>query len=229
MSSNIHTLCVHGGEQENKSSAVSAPIYQSATFSFDTPEDIGDAIKQPFHPLFYGRYATPNTLQAASAIAQLEGAEAGIVVASGMAAISLVFFTFLKAGDHVVAQRSHYPTTSKMLTTILKDLNITVTLVDQVKNDEFARAIQPNTKVLYVETPCNPTLSITDLKFTALLGKKHPGIVTVCDNTFATPFNQRPLEFGIDLVVHSATKYLGGHSDVVAGALVGSKVLIERT
>jgi methionine-gamma-lyase len=127
------------------------PVYQAATFTFESPDEIGAAMLQPFHPQFYGRYATPNSIQAAAAIAELEGAEAGLVTSSGMAAISLALLTYLKTGDHIVAQRTLYPTTSKLITAFLPTMGIDVTVVDQVKNEEFEDAIKPNTKVIYIE------------------------------------------------------------------------------
>lgn len=147
------TLSTHGGESLNDTNAIVMPIYQAATFTFESPEDIGAAMLQPFHPEFYGRYATPNSIQAAAAIAELEGAEAGLVTSSGMAAITLTLLTFLKSGDHIIAQRTLYPTTSKFITTFLPSMGIEVTVVDQVKNEEFEDAIKPNTKVIYIESP----------------------------------------------------------------------------
>ena len=155
------------------------------------------------------------------------GGEAALVVASGMAAVSLVLLTFLRQGDHVVAQQTLYPTTTKLLARKLADFGITATLVDQTDTAAFAAAIQPNTRLIYVESPANPTLALTDLAAVAALGRAQ-GVLTVADNTFATPYNQRPLALGIDLTLHSATKYLGGHSDVVAGVVMGRQAHISR-
>jgi methionine-gamma-lyase len=177
--------------------------------------------------MFYGRYATPNTKQVEATVANLEGAEAGLAVASGMAAVSLVLLSFLKAGDHIVAQRTLYPTTFKLIYEKLPTFGIETSFVDQTNLNEFKEALQPNTKLIYVESPANPTLSLTDLKGVAELAKNER-LISVADNTFATPVNQRPISHGIDLVVHSATKYLAGHSDVVAGVVIGRKELIDR-
>lgn len=223
----LNTNLIHAGMAENPSTAVSSPIYQSATYQFDSPEAIAAAMTAEAHPQFYGRYASPNTKQVEVTVAKLEGAEAALVTGSGMAAISLVFLTFLKAGDHVVAQQKLYPTTYKLLAHKLPELGIETTFVEQTDNDAFARAIQPNTKMLYVETPANPTLSLTDLAFIGELGQTHH-LITVADNTFASSYNQRPLSFGLDIVVHSATKYLGGHSDVVAGVVASSQEKISQ-
>ncbi len=218
---------LHAASGENPTRGVSPPIYQSATYRFDAPEDIAAAMVAEAHPQFYGRYASPNTKQVEAIVAALEGGEAALAVASGMAAVSLVLLSFLKQGDHIVAQNTLYPTTQHLIAHKLAELGVTATLVDQTDVDAFAAAIHSNTRLIYVETPANPTLSLTDLAAIAVLGKQHD-ILTVADNTFASPYNQRPLEYGIDMVLHSATKYLGGHSDVVAGVLVAGKEHVSR-
>lgn len=171
------------------------------------------------NPQFYGRYATPNTKQVEAIVSRLEGGEAALAVASGMAAVSLVLLSFVAQGDHVVAQSTLYPTTHKLIGHKLAQMGVEATFVDQTDTAAFAEAIRPNTRLIYVESPANPTLNLTDLAQIVALGKER-GILTVVDNTFATPYNQRPLEMGFDIVLHSATKYLGGHSDVVAGVVV---------
>jgi methionine-gamma-lyase len=221
------TRLIHAGDKHNPSTAVSSPIYQSATYHFDTPEAIAEAMITVGHEQFYGRYASPNTKQAEATIAELEQGEAALTVASGMAAVSLVLLGLLQAGDHIVAQQTHYPTTSNLLQYKLPSLGIEHTLVDQTDPDAFASAIRPNTSLIYLETPVNPLLSLTDLTAVAKIARAH-NITTVADNTFATPYNQRPLTLGVDLVLHSATKYLAGHSDVVAGVVVGDKERIGR-
>lgn len=217
---NMATIQIHAGDEANPSTAVSAPIYQSATFAFETPEEIAAAMAAQAHPQFYGRYATPNTKQVELTVAALEQGEAALAVASGMAAVSLVFFTFLKQGDHVVAQTTHYPSSTKVLEQKLAEYGVATTFVDQTDPAAFAAAIRPNTRLIYVESPANPVLRLTDLTAVAAIARAH-GILTATDNTFATPYNQRPLTLGIDIVLHSATKYLAGHSDVVAGVVVG--------
>lgn len=217
---NMATIQIHAGDEANPSTAVSAPIYQSATFAFETPEEIAAAMAAQAHPQFYGRYATPNTKQVELTVAALEQGEAALAVASGMAAVSLVFFTFLKQGDHVVAQTTHYPSSTKVLEQKLAEYGVATTFVDQTDPAAFAAAIRPNTRLIYVETPANPVLRLTDLTAVAAIARAHH-ILTATDNTFATPYNQRPLTLGIDIVLHSATKYLAGHSDVVAGVVVG--------
>lgn len=220
------TKLIHDGSEQNPSSAISSPIYQSATFRFDKAEDIAEAMVAQAHPLFYGRYATPNTKQVEATVASLEGGEDALAVASGMAAVTLVLMTFLEAGDHVVAQNTLYPTTSKLIAHKLPALGIGSTIVDQTDVDAFAQAIRPETRLLYVETPANPTLTLTDLSALAELAHEKE-IVAVADNTFATSYNQKPLSLGFDVVLHSATKYLSGHSDVVAGVVVSDAARIE--
>lgn len=215
------THLLHGAADENPTPGISPPIFQSATFRFEEPEDIAAAMVAEAHPQFYGRYATPNTKQVEVLIAGLEGGEAALAVASGMAAVSLVLLSFLKQGDHVVAQNTLYPTTQKLIAHKLAQMGVEATLVDQTDTAAFAAAVRPNTRLIYVETPANPTLNLTDLSEIVRLGRQQ-NILTVADNTFASPFNQQPLASGIDVVLHSATKYLGGHSDVVAGVVVSS-------
>lgn len=223
----LHTQTIHAGDAENPSSGVVSPIYQAATYRFDDPADIAEAMVSVAHPQFYGRYASPNTHQVEATVAALEGAEAALALSSGMAAVSLVLLGHLKAGDHVVAQTTHYPTTYKLISHKLPSLGIESTLVDQTDVAAFAEAIQPNTRLIYMESPANPVMSLTDLAAVAEIARAN-GITTVADNTFASPFNQRPLSLGVDLVLHSATKYLGGHSDLVAGVIAGSKARIEQ-
>jgi len=218
---NWQTIAIHAGDEHNPSSGVASPIYQSATFQFTEAEDIAAAAHDTAHPLFYGRNATPNTKQVEATLAQLEQGEAALAQASGMAAISLVLTSLLRAGDHVIAQNTLYPATLHLLRRKFASWGVETTFVDQTDITAFAQAIRPHTKLIYVETPANPTLTLTDLTAVAELARPR-GILTVADNTFSTPYNQRPLNLGLDVVVHSATKYLGGHSDVVAGVIVST-------
>lgn len=223
----MQTTAVHAGDHANPTTAVSSPIYQSATFRFPNPEAIAAAMVTEAHPEFYGRYATPNTKQVEATVAALEGGEAALATASGMAAISLALFSLLRPGDHLVTQHALYPTTHRLITTLLAEWGVTADFVDQTDLDAFAAAIKPNTRLIYVETPANPLLTLTDLSGIADLARARD-LLTVADNTFATPYNQRPLTHGIDLVIHSATKYLAGHSDVVAGVVVGGQAHISQ-
>lgn len=202
--------------------AVSSPIWQSSTFEFRTPEEIAEASIATRPETYYTRYGNPNFTAAAKAIAALEGGEDALVAGSGMGAIMLVLLGLLESGDHVVAQRTHYVGTMKALQRRLPRFGIDVTHVDQTDPGAFETALKPNTRLIYIETPANPTLQLTDLEAVSALGRER-GVTTCVDNTFATPINQSPIRHGIDLVVHSATKYLGGHSDITAGAVVGTK------
>ena len=205
---------------------VAAPIWQSSTFEFQEPEQVAAAATASRPETFYTRYGNPNFTAVQDAVVTLEGGEAALVTGSGMGAIMLVFLGLLRAGQHVVAQKTHYVGTMKALKDWLPRYGIEVTLVDQTDVLAFEAALRSQTRLIFLETPTNPTLAMTDLAAIAELAGAR-GITTCTDNTFATPINQRPLEQGIDLVVHSATKYLGGHSDVTAGAVVGATDLIE--
>jgi cystathionine beta-lyase/cystathionine gamma-synthase len=181
----------------------------------------------PRHDRYYTRDGNPSFSRAEAVLAALEGAEAALLTASGMGAISTTVLALVGSGDHVVAQRTHYMGTSQLLANVLPRFGVTVTLVDQAMPEAFAAAITPATKLILVETPANPLLTITDLTAVGTLARSR-GILTLCDSTIATPINQLPLSNGIDLVVHSATKFLGGHHDLMAGVVLGARELIER-
>jgi cystathionine beta-lyase/cystathionine gamma-synthase len=224
----LQTKAVHTSRSLNQTSAVSPPIWQTTTFSAETAEDFAEIAIATKPAEFYTRYGNPNHHMVEATMASLEGGESALVTGSGMGAIFSAIAGHLQTGDHVIAQRNHYAGTTTLLKDFLPHWGIEVSLVDQAVNDEFIDAIRPNTKLIFVETPVNPLMQITDLRFVVELAKER-GILTICDNTFATPVNQRPLELGIDAVVHSATKYIGGHHDVTAGVLAGSRELVERT
>ena len=173
------------------------------------------------------RYGTPNHTQVADVVASLEGAERAVVVASGMGAVSTLALALLSAGDHVVVQRSVYPGTTSLATELLARFGVSSDLVSQGSPEELAALLRPTTRLVFVETPSNPLLGITDLARFADVTHRH-GALLVADNTVATPMNQQPLRLGADLVWHSATKYLAGHSDVSAGVVAGSTELVER-
>jgi methionine-gamma-lyase len=180
------------------------------------------------HPTeFYTRYGNPTHAQVEKVIASTEGGEAALVTGSGMGAIFIAVMCVLERGDHVVAQRSLYGGTASLFESWLPRWGITSTFVDPSDTQAFARAVEPNTKLIYTETPTNPVMSLTDLRAVSEIARAR-GIVTMTDNTFASPVNQRPIEHGIDVVLHSATKYIGGHSDVTAGIIVGTREFVER-
>src|SRR5262245_25702330 len=228
----LQSKSVYTSKQLNHTSAISPPIWQTTTFSAETAEDFAEVAVAVKPAEFYTRNGNPNHAMVEATLASLEGGEAAQVFSSGMGAIFAAMGCLLETGDHVVAQRNHYAGATTLLKEFLPRWGVEITYVDQTSNDQFAAAVRPNTKLIYVETPVNPLMQVTDLRFVVELARgelaKGRDIVTVCDNTFATPVNQRPLEFGVDAVIHSATKYVGGHHDVTAGALVGSKDFVER-
>ena len=221
------TLLQHGDALPGDDSSVAPPIHPSATFRADDAAHFAQMASQSRHPRYYTRYGNPTLERVAQLIAGLEGGEAALLASSGMGAISATLIGLLKAGDHVVAQTNHYMGTTRLLTELLPRYGVQASLVEQGSVAAFEAAMRPETRLLVVETPANPTLALTDLAAVAALARAH-GAITVADNTFASPINQRPLAMGIDVVVHSATKYLGGHHDLTAGAIVASAALVER-
>jgi len=209
----VNTICTHVGELEDKEfkGAVS-PLYMSTSYQF---EDV-DVKRYPRY------YNTPNQEALGKKMAALEHTEAALIFGSGMAAISTALMTFLQQGDHVVLQQTIYGGTYHFAVSQLERFGIEYSFTEGWEVSDFEREIKPNTKVLYLETPSNPLLTITDIKGVADLAKKK-GILSMIDNTFASPINQTPTDFGIDVVVHSATKYMGGHSDITAGVVAASK------
>ena len=219
------TEAVRGGANlDKKNGPFATPIYQTSTFEVT---DNDQQVRATDTDMFYTRYGNPTLTVVESAIATLEGADAALLFASGMGAITTSILALLKSGDHIVAQRDIYGGASRFFTQWLPKLGIETTLVDTVEYEQHEQAIRGNTKVLYLESPTNPTLRVIDLHRTAALAKKH-GLISMIDSTFATPINQRPVEFGIDLILHSGTKYLGGHSDLIAGIVAGRQDLIDK-
>jgi methionine-gamma-lyase len=222
------TLSVHAGEDRTANfGALSVPIYPASVFAFEDADE-GIAIHNyEKNGYFYGRLGNPTVDALERTVAELENGEAGLAFASGMAAISAAAFTLVGSGDHVVAPESMYSTTTNFLKHIGESFGVETTFVDAADAEAYAAAIRPNTKMFWIESPSNPLVRITDIAEVAAIGRK-AGVATVVDNTFATPFNQRPLELGADLVIHSATKYLGGHSDLTAGVMAGHRDLVEK-
>ncbi|MFN2529034.1 MAG: PLP-dependent aspartate aminotransferase family protein [Candidatus Baltobacteraceae bacterium] len=221
------TMAIHADRALHETSALSPPIFQTSTHRAESDDEFRRIASEPQNDRFYTRHGNPNHSQVAAVISQLEQAEDALVFPSGTAAITAALLAFCKSGDHVVAQRSMYAGTQELLKDLLHPLGISHTFVDQTRVADFASALRENTRMLLVETPSNPLLTITDLRAVAALAKKR-AIVTLADNTFATPINQRPLELGFDIVMHSATKYLGGHSDLSAGVLAARSELTQR-
>lgn len=219
------TEAVRGGtDLSRKNGPLATPIYQTSTFEVTDNEQ---QLRATPTDMFYTRYGNPTCTVAEGAIAELEGVDAALLFASGMNAITTSIMALLKSGDHIVAQRDIYGGTNKFLTQWLPKFGIETTFVDTVEYDQHENAIRPNTKLLYLESPTNPTLRVVDVKRAAAIGKQHR-LITMIDSTFATPVNQRPVEFGIDLVMHSGTKYFAGHSDLICGIMAGRGDLIEQ-
>lgn len=223
----IYTRVVRAGEDHTAHfGALSVPVYPASAFAFPDADEGAAIHNEQKDGFYYGRLGNPTQRALEAAMCELENGDAALALASGMAAISAAVFTLCKSGDHIVAPESGYSTTQNFLRHISDRFGIETTFVDAARADNYADAINVNTKLLWIETPSNPLVRITDIEAVVRLATEN-GIKTVADNTFATPFNQRPLEMGADAVVHSATKYLGGHSDLTAGILVGSREVLD--
>jgi len=219
------TESVHGGKHlEKRNAPMAQPIYQTSTFQVTDSEQ---QLRATGTDMFYSRYGNPTHTAVESAIAELEGADAALLFASGMCAITTSILSLVKNGNHIVAQRDIYGGVTKFLSTWLPKLGIETTFVDTVDYEQYARAIRPNTRLLYLESPTNPTLRVVDLRKAVALARQHQ-LITMIDSTFATPINQRPTEFGIDVVLHAGTKYLGGHTDLICGVAAGRQDLIDK-
>ena len=219
------TEAVRGGSDlSKKNGPLAAPIYQTSTFEVT---DSDQQVRATHTDMFYTRYGNPTHTVAETAIAELEGADAALLFSSGMTAITTTVLALLKSGDHVVAQRDIYGGVAKFFTQWLPKLGIETAFVGTTDYDQHVRAIRPNTRLLYLESPTNPTLRVVDLKKVSAIARQHK-LISMIDSTFATPINQRPLEFGIDLVMHSGTKYFGGHADVICGILAGRQDLVDK-
>ena len=216
----LHTKAIHGGlEPAAHRGAVSVPIYQSSTFAFPSAEEGAARFDGSSEGPIYSRMGNPTVQALESCVADLEEGCGAIATATGMAAISTVFLALLRSGDHVVATEPFYGASRGLLTRYFSRLGVTSTFVPAVDPAALAAAIRPETRLIYVETPANPTLDLVDLLATSAAARG-AGIPLVVDNTFAGPYLQRPIELGADVVLHSATKSLNGHSDVIAGVVV---------
>ena len=222
------TKAIHGGKMADAHKSVAPPLYQTATFYYDTADE-GARLGQEIPPGYvYTRWANPTTRAFEEKVALLEGAEDALATASGMAAVSTAVLTALRRGEHAVAPSAIYQATYQLFADILPSYGIETTVIPDGEVASYERALRPTTKLLYIETPNNPLLGITDIAGVVGLARGR-GALTIADNTFATPYNQNPIALGVDVVVHSATKYLGGHHDLTAGVLAGGAAFIKRS
>ena len=215
MSKNKSTKCVHsGGIKDDKFFGNITPIYPSITY---------DYLKSDSYPRYFN---TPNQLSVCKKISDLENSDDAVMFGSGLAAVATSMFSLLSSGDHVILQKSLYGGTINLVNTEFKKFNISFDYIDVSNLNKLEKTLNSNTKIIYIESPSNPLLSITDIESISIFAKKN-NLISIIDNTFASPINQNPLNLGIDLVIHSATKYLGGHSDILAGTVCGSNKLIS--
>ncbi len=224
----IQTQAIHAGEAPDAATGASAPnLVMSSTFVVDEEISFSANNIRPDTPFIYTRWANPTTAQLESKLAVLEGAEACVAFASGMAASAAVMFSQLSQGDHIIASNTNYPGTAEFVRDTLPRMGVEVALVDSSRSESIEAALQDNTRLVWVETPSNPLLRITDIRAAAAIAHRAGALLAV-DSTFATPIATRPLSLGADLVVHSLTKYIGGHGDAMGGAVAGSQDLIGR-
>jgi cystathionine beta-lyase/cystathionine gamma-synthase len=207
-----------------KNGPMSLPIYQTSTFEVT---DNDEQLRVTGSDSYYTRYGNPTNSVAERTVAALEGVDAALTFSSGMGAITTTIMALLKGGDHIVAQRDVYGGTHKFLSQWLPKFGVETTFVDTTDYQQHEQAIRPNTKLLYVESPTNPSIRVVDLQRIASLAKQQ-GLISMIDSTFGTPINQRPAEYGLDLIMHSGTKYLGGHTDLICGVVAGRKELIDK-
>lgn len=224
----IGTIAIHGGHEKNPFGALSTPIYQTSTFIFDNVEQGGARFAGKEDGYIYSRLGNPTVSVAEKKMALLEGGEACVATGSGMGAIASTLWTLIKAGDHILADKVLYGCTFALLSHGLTKFNVEVDFIDMSDLDLVKKSIKDNTKVIYLETPANPNLKICDIKAISQIAHNNKDIQVIVDNTFATPYCQRPLELGADIVVHSATKYLNGHGDVIAGFAIGKENVISQ-
>ncbi|MEG0804784.1 MAG: methionine gamma-lyase [Lachnospiraceae bacterium] len=225
----LATKAIHAGTTRTKEfRSLGMPIYQTSTFYFDTCEQGGRCFAGEEEGFIYTRLGNPTTNLLEEKVAALEGADAAAATSSGMGAVASCLWTIAAAGKHIVADKTLYGCTFALLNHGMSRYGVEVTFVDSSNLDEVKAALKENTVAVYLETPANPNLKIADIQaISELTHKFNKDIKVVCDNTFATPLLQRPLELGADVVIHSATKYLNGHGDVIAGFVVGSAEFIQ--
>lgn len=216
------TRQIHAGKDKNSAGALCTPIYQTSTFEFDSVEQGGARFAGQEEGYIYSRLGNPTVARVEAILAELENGEAALCTASGMGAITSAIWSAVEAGDEIIASDTLYGCTYALLSHGITKFGVNVNFIDMADLDALKTALNEKTKVVYLETPCNPTLKVIDIAEVSRIAHEYnPGIRVIVDNTFATPYLQRPLDLGADTVVHSATKYLNGHGDVIAGVIVG--------
>ena len=223
---NFSTRAVHAGYKSNEYGALATPIYQTSTFVFESAEQGGRRFALEEEGYIYTRLGNPTCTQVEDKLASLENAEAAVAMASGMGAITSVIWSFISAGDHIIAAKTLYGCTFAYMNHGLTRFGVEVDFVDTSDPENVRRAMKSNTKIIYLESPANPNMLLADINEISKIAHEKDCIVIV-DNTYCTPFIQRPLDLGADVVVHSATKYLNGHGDVIAGFAAGKKDIID--
>ncbi len=218
----MQTRAIHAGETDERD--LVTPIHMASTYLFESAAEAAKAFEQEHVPI-YTRWGNPTTRVMERKVAALEGGADALATASGMAAVSSALLTALQAGDHLVATTGLYSGTYGFVTRNLPRYGVETTLAEGTDPAAFAAALQPHTRAIYLESPGNPTLALNDIAAVVKMAQEH-NLLTLLDNTFATPYNQRPLEMGVDVVVHSATKFLGGHGDAIGGVIVGDDAFI---
>ncbi|MFT7901394.1 O-succinylhomoserine sulfhydrylase [Tenacibaculum ascidiaceicola] len=227
MSKNFETQAIRTQTERSQFSEHSTPLYLTSSFVFDDAEDMRASFAEEKEKNLYSRFSNPNTTEFVNKIVTMEGAEAGYAFATGMAAVFSTFGALLNAGDHIVSCRSVFGSTHSLFTKYLPKWNIKTSYFKITEVDKIESLIQPNTKILYAETPTNPAVDILDLELLGNIAKKH-NLLLVIDNCFATPYLQNPIKFGADLVIHSATKLIDGQGRVLGGVAVGKEDLIRE-
>jgi len=206
----------------------SVPLYLTSSFIFDSAEQGRAIFAEEEEGMVYSRYANPNTSEFINKVCTLENAEAGLAFSSGMAAVFASFAAFIENGDHIISSRAIFGSTHQLFTQLFPKWGVTTSYVDAANPDEWEKAIQPNTKIIFLESPSNPGLELVDLEWMGKFKEKYPEIILSIDNCFATPYLQKPLDYGFDLSIHSATKYMDGQGRVLGGVVVGKEELIKK-
>lgn len=225
---NFSTRAIHAGYRKNEFGALATPIYQTSTFIFDSAEQGGRRFALEEEGYIYTRLGNPTCSQVEEKLAALENAEAAVAMASGMGAITSVIWPHISSGDHIIAAKTLYGCTFAFMSHGLTKFGVEVEFVDTSDPENVRKAMKSNTRIVYLESPANPNMLLSDIGQISKIAHENKDCLVVVDNTYSTPYIQRPLDLGADVVVHSATKYLNGHGDVIAGFAAGKKDIIDQ-